>query len=153
MYEKKTSDILVMIDVDHFKQVNDSFGHAWGDRVLQETAQVLQDIVGQFGIIGRYGGEEFCLLLPVDEASAIASKLRQEVAHHTFRTATDLRLTVSIGIATYPKHATQWTTLLECADKALYDAKRQRNMVKLFAPNDVIQDTKPLGQNPVQADV
>lgn len=118
---------LLVIDLDHFKKVNDASGHQNGDKVLQEMAQIIQKAVGPSDIVSRYGGEEFCILMSTDDGVTFAEQLRQSIERHEFSVSEKPHLTVSIGVATYPKDATDWEGLFECADRALYEAKRVRN--------------------------
>jgi two-component system cell cycle response regulator len=126
---------LIMIDVDHFKLYNDTYGHQQGDYVLAEVARSLQQLSRTSDIVARYGGEEFALILPeTDRASAeaLGHRLREHIENHTFPGGAHLpgkTLTISVGIASHtplaPKEA-----LIEAADMALYQAKRQgRNRV------------------------
>ncbi len=123
---------LLMCDVDHFKSVNDTYGHRVGDQVLVAVARKLRETLRVSDIIARYGGEEFALLLPatgVDGAFEIADRLRAligqaTIAAHTETEEHQLTRTVSIGVATLPLHADSGETLLERADAALYQAKR-----------------------------
>lgn len=121
---------LIMIDVDHFKSFNDRYGHPEGDRLLAEIAQQIEKHVGPSGVASRYGGEEFSVLLPgVDlfEATRRADQIRQAVEKAPFTGPLGYRayVTVSMGVATCPHHAIESTLLVQFADKALYQAKRQ----------------------------
>jgi diguanylate cyclase (GGDEF)-like protein len=126
---------LLMIDIDHFKEVNDRHGHQAGDHVLREVAGLLSEGVRAVDVLGRYGGEEFIAILPHTEhedARLLAERLRVSIAEHTFRAGeTEIRTTVSIGIATYPSaQAASSAELVREADKALYRAKAEgRNRV------------------------
>ncbi|MDQ0090989.1 diguanylate cyclase (GGDEF)-like protein/PAS domain S-box-containing protein [Paenibacillus anaericanus] len=123
---------LYIIDIDHFKTVNDTWGHPMGDSVLAKLAEILQSHVRKEDIVARYGGEEFVLILP--DMDAIESKIRAEelrlaVAHSTWETG---QITVSIGIATFIQMDSD-TTLLKKADLALYTSKENgRNRVTHF---------------------
>ena len=124
---------LIMVDVDHFKNYNDTLGHAAGDRVLQEIAALLRGcILRAPDLIARYGGEEFVLLLPetsIIEAQVVAQRIIERLAaknipHPQSRTAT--HITVSLGgISFVPGQAEPDTSLLEQADTALYQAKAE----------------------------
>jgi diguanylate cyclase (GGDEF)-like protein len=120
---------LLMIDVDDFKGHNDAFGHASGDRVLSELAQVLRQKCRDLDVVARYGGEEFSVILPETDASGafvVAEKLRESVSVHRFEGEVGQRechLSISIGVATYPIHAGSAEELLKQADDALYKAK------------------------------
>ncbi|WP_340033807.1 sensor domain-containing diguanylate cyclase [Paenibacillus sp. FSL H3-0302] len=120
---------LCILDIDHFKNVNDSYGHQMGDYVLEKLASVLKSQSRKEDIVARYGGEEFILLLPntdSSDATAIADNLRQFIASSTWEIGS---ITVSIGIATFEATDTD-ITLLEKADQALYVSKEQgRNRV------------------------
>ncbi len=118
----------IMLDIDHFKRFNDSFGHEAGDLVLRELAGVLRRFARQSDVASRYGGEEFLVLLPecpFDAALRKAEQLREEAAklklEHNDRALGSV--TVSIGVAAFPDHAQEAKALLRCADEALYDAK------------------------------
>jgi diguanylate cyclase (GGDEF)-like protein len=124
---------VVMLDVDHFKKVNDTFGHPAGDRVLQGVGEVLRRCSRQTDFIARYGGEEFVVLLPETpplEALQFAEKIRAEVAATPLSPA---RVTVSLGVASYPhSYFDTPEELLAAADQALYRAKQEgRNRVEL----------------------
>ncbi|HEX4936690.1 MAG TPA: GGDEF domain-containing protein, partial [Gemmatimonadaceae bacterium] len=128
---------LLLIDVDHFKQVNDTHGHLVGDAVLAQVATVMQSSLRTVDVAARYGGEEFVAILPetpLDGAIVIAERLRERVARHEFAGAhaVPLRLTISIGAAVYPAadvHSTD--DLIARADAALYRAKAEgRNVVR-----------------------
>ncbi|MDH6428954.1 PAS domain S-box protein [Paenibacillus odorifer] len=120
---------LCILDIDHFKNVNDTYGHQMGDYVLEKLASILKSQSRKEDIVARYGGEEFILLLPntdSSDATAIAESLRQFIASSTWEIGS---ITVSIGIATFEATDTD-ITLLEKADQALYVSKEQgRNRV------------------------
>ncbi len=130
----------LMLDIDHFKQVNDTYGHQVGDEVLKQLAQRLQQTLRRTDFIARYGGEEFLILAPQtpsDRALLMAERLRQLVANKPFSITPDLNLTitVSIGVAIFPDHAQNESELVKAADAALYRAKETgRNRVCLFEP-------------------
>ena len=120
---------LLVIDVDHFKLVNDTFGHQRGDEVLRAVAHVLQRHLPAGAALARYGGDEFLALLPATstaEAMDVADRLRTAV--HAIplvaARATPVALTISVGIATAPEHGTRVDTLFSSADRALYESKR-----------------------------
>ena len=127
---------VLIMDVDHFKQVNDRFGHQVGDRVLQEVSRVLADCMRESDLLGRYGGEEFLAMLPrADLASArsTAEKLRLAVNALQFGEMDGARVSISVGVAVLARHdAYSLDGLISAADKALYRAKEQgRNRVEL----------------------
>ena len=126
---------LLMLDVDHFKQFNDSFGHPAGDEVLRQLARVLADTRRANDVVARYGGEEFAVIL-VDTAkftaAKVAERVRARVYGHDFSEAAQRagRLGVSIGVATFPDDGGDAEALVRAADTALYAAKRAgRNRV------------------------
>ena len=121
---------LLMIDLDHFKLVNDTHGHLAGDVVLRAVGLVLQRNLRKVDAVARYGGEEFCVMLPrlgKLDALEVAEKLRRAVAQTLIAAQPGkppLSVTLSVGIASYPQDAADVTALLERADEALYEAKR-----------------------------
>jgi two-component system cell cycle response regulator len=128
---------VLMIDVDHFKSVNDSFGHASGDRALRLIADSLRANTRVFDSVARYGGEEFVVVMPgssPEEAAVAAERLRSAVEEIEFNTVSAMRvpLSVSVGVACTPSSTTSPELLLQAADIALYDAKRNgRNRVEM----------------------
>jgi diguanylate cyclase (GGDEF)-like protein len=133
---------LLLIDVDHFKQINDKFGHPRGDIVLKTLSQILRKIVRSYDVAARYGGEEFAVVLPhTDSAQAleVAERMRKAVLEQTFpgpSSKETLRLSISIGVATCPQNAKTKTELIDRADQALYLAKSEgRNRVSLSLAN------------------
>jgi len=129
---------LVMVDIDFFKKVNDTFGHAEGDQVLCRVSSLLKTSVRKKDIVARYGGEEFILILPearLDETFVIAERIRRLVEETLFEVGkTQVHLTLSMGISNFPSHRVKSKEeLVEMADQALYDAKRGgRNRVCIF---------------------
>jgi two-component system, cell cycle response regulator len=128
---------VLMIDVDHFKSVNDRFGHASGDQALKMIADVFRDNIRAFDSLARYGGEEFVVVMPgsnPDDAAAAAERLRHAVEAIVFEPKEGLRhrLTVSVGVSCTSDDVDTPELLLSLADKALYRAKeRGRNRVEL----------------------
>jgi diguanylate cyclase (GGDEF)-like protein len=132
----RTKLSLIMLDIDHFKDVNDTYGHQAGDTVLVEIGQVVQSLMSSMDSFCRYGGEEFTIILPetgIEEAIDTAEKLRKAVEEHAFYGGeTLLNITISLGIAEYPSHALIKEALIEKADSALYSAKQGgRNNTKI----------------------
>lgn len=129
---------VLMADIDHFKKVNDSFGHATGDQVLCQVAGRLQESIRGIDILGRYGGEEFALFLAdTDGAGAmiLAERLRSVIADRPVATDSgDIKVTISIGLSSADKEYSALEIFLNHADQALYSAKNAgRNRVKLFS--------------------
>ncbi len=133
----KTSMSLLMADVDHFKEINDTYGHPQGDRVLTALAAELRSHLRSYDIAARFGGEEFAMVLPDTgpaEAAEIAERLRRAAGEMTFSGAPALSMTVSLGISAAPLQGIDTVEdLIREADRALYRAKREgRNRVCTF---------------------
>lgn len=126
---------LMLIDVDHFKQYNDTYGHLQGDTVLREVARLITESVRAYDFVARYGGEEFAVILPDTEketALKVAERIRQVIAQHRFP---NRAVTVSIGVADW-RTGIDPSRLIQEADSALYEAKRLgRNRVCLAQPD------------------
>ncbi|MCA9531704.1 MAG: diguanylate cyclase [Myxococcales bacterium] len=126
---------LIVTDIDHFKRVNDTYGHAVGDVVIRELGKILREIKRETDLVARFGGEEFCVLCEeTDTAGAVqlAERVRERLGATVFQTdAGPLTVEASLGVAAFPDHARTGAALFEAADKALYDAKhRGRNQVR-----------------------
>lgn len=119
---------LVMIDIDHFKQVNDSYGHLVGDEVIRHLAGVIKDHVRETDISGRYGGEEFAILLAdtdIDNAQIFAERLRKEIEDAVVKhNDIDVKYTISLGLAEVDPTIKNYEAWIECADAALYRSKQ-----------------------------
>lgn len=148
---------VVLMDVDHFKKYNDSHGHPAGDELLRQLSNLLKNEAGnrESDIVARYGGEEFVIMLPFtpyDGAMIKAQRICKAVAEYAFphREAQPLGcVSVSVGVATLPDHASEPTLLLELADQALYAAKhggRNRVMGYVDIPKKTVTEEKPLKQ-------
>jgi diguanylate cyclase (GGDEF)-like protein len=128
---------VLLLDLDYFKQVNDTYGHLAGDAVLRDLAVVLQSVARSSDVVGRFGGEEFFVVLPETDlvgAHAFAERLRERLAAHPFRPWHDertLQLTASVGVAAFPGSVVEtMDELIGRADAALYRAKAEgRNRV------------------------
>lgn len=131
---------IMMLDVDHFKRYNDSFGHAAGDTLLRGIGKLIQRSIRDGDIPCRYGGEEFVLILPgadLVHTQKRAETLRLAIEHWQPESADGNlgQVTVSIGVATFPTHGNNWQSVLKRADQALYAAKHGgRNRVELAVP-------------------
>lgn len=122
---------LVMVDIDHFKNINDTYGHQCGDVILQEFAALLEGSIRRLDVVGRYGGEEFIMLINAseDDAYRVVEKIRQKIEANSFCTEKALAVTASFGIAKYNTN-TNIELSIHKADTALYDAKNSgRNRV------------------------
>jgi diguanylate cyclase (GGDEF)-like protein len=132
---REQSDVaLVMLDVDHFKRLNDTFGHQTGDDVLRRVAKVLRDSARTYDLAARYGGEEFALILPqttLEDAVLVADRLREAIA----ATFVEPPVTISAGVATFPFGGSDSSSLIAAADAALYESKSGgRNRVTAALP-------------------
>nr|WP_241018260.1 GGDEF domain-containing protein [Paraburkholderia sp. Tr-20389] len=131
------SAVMIILDIDEFKRVNDDFGHPAGDAVIMGIVECLRRIVGERGFIGRVGGEEFTVLLPAHEpAEALrqAEKMREAIGRQVFASPVDRRITASFGVSANPP-GTDFDTAYGLADAALYRAKRGgRNRVEFANP-------------------
>jgi diguanylate cyclase (GGDEF)-like protein len=134
----RTSLAVALIDVDNFKVINDTYGHLAGDKALKELSRTIQIFLREYDLVGRFGGEEFALLLPQtdeDDARRVAERMRAHIAEMPFDVgdiagSEIIRLTVSIGVAALGTTGRQLTELLATADAALYRAKHGgRNQV------------------------
>lgn len=130
---------LLMMDVDHFKKVNDTYGHSAGDAVLVEVSQRLANGIRGFDLLGRVGGEEFLAVLPecdIPEATIVAERLRQSLVASPIQTkSATLDVTISVGVAAVPPAPDAIDEFLGMADAALYEAKRSgRNRVQVGQP-------------------
>ncbi|MDA2804352.1 putative bifunctional diguanylate cyclase/phosphodiesterase [Nocardiopsis suaedae] len=130
---------LLLLDLDRFKEVNDTLGHPTGDRLLQTVALRLTHSVRPGDLVARLGGDEFAVLLPQvrDAASAreVAARLRVALAEPVRLDGMDFDLEASVGIALYPNHAPDFELLMQRADVAMYVAKEARTGVELYAPH------------------
>lgn len=134
-----TSLAIIMCDLDHFKKVNDQYGHHIGDEVLRRFAAILKDRIRQHDVVARFGGEEFILLLPnnnIEQGLQLAEQLRAKTAATQITIDRDISLTLSasFGVAHYCFGDREWSAVLQRADNALYAAKKQgRNRVVALA--------------------
>ena len=133
-YRRNYPFALIMIDIDDFKKINDTYGHQAGDYVLQELARVLKSQLRARDVIARYGGEEFAILLPgvtFSQALRVAERLRKSIEKHLFKYKdVQIPVTISLGVAMM-RDGLDETAIVEKADKALYLAKRSgKNQVK-----------------------
>jgi len=130
--------VVAMIDLDHFKYVNDTWGHDIGDVTLQKVAQLIPKTLREHDIVGRIGGEEFAVIMPetsVSEGTHIAEGIRKSIEQHVIQTPkTDINVTISIGLAALQDHSLPLREIVSNADTALYQAKSEgRNQVRIRA--------------------
>lgn len=133
----------LVLDIDFFKKVNDSHGHSIGDRVIQEVARALTDVSRSSDLVCRYGGEEFCVVVPgmdARQAVVVAERMRRRIERDcgaAVREVTGLKVTVSVGVATLVPTVNTPLELVDFADQALYRAKRDgRNRVEIYGAAD-----------------
>ena len=120
---------LIMMDIDDFKRINDTYGHRTGDHVLKEVADMIKKIVRKTDIVARYGGEEFSVILPhtnLDGAEEEAERIREAISSHAYANLTKETITISLGVVSYPSGKTIMNAgdFVNLADTALYEAKR-----------------------------
>lgn len=128
---------MIFMDIDHFKKVNDTYGHVHGSELLKEVAEVIQKNIRVVDFGARYGGDEFVIVLPEtgkDEAFNIAERIRSSIEKNKFleRGGLSIHFTASLGVATFPQDADSKDGLIKMADHAMYDSKKtSRNKVTL----------------------
>ncbi|WP_052452169.1 sensor domain-containing diguanylate cyclase [Noviherbaspirillum autotrophicum] len=146
----KSPVAIVMIDIDHFKRFNDTFGHAAGDTLLREVGKMLQRQMRGGDLACRYGGEEFTIILPatsLHNAADLAEKLRDSARH--LRVTMDGQalgqITISLGVACFPEHGDTWEAVLHAADIALMQAKHTRNRTIAYGAEEVSVPGRKVG--------
>ncbi|OOZ39479.1 hypothetical protein BOW53_11240 [Solemya pervernicosa gill symbiont] len=143
---------LLVIDLDNFKSVNDSYGHSFGDRFLQEFASAIDDAMRNGDVLARYGGDEFVVLLPESDqehALPVCERILQNANRLTLEApdGSAAKATVSIGLATYPAHATEGKDLFMFADNMMYKAKTEgKNRIGVPTDQDVVEVFKKIGE-------
>jgi diguanylate cyclase (GGDEF)-like protein len=128
---------LVIVDIDNFKRINDTYGHSFGDRVLRELSQLLLANIRESDLLARFGGEELAMILPNTKRLAafdLLERLRQQVASRVFYAADDkVSITLSIGVTQFDTQRHSAVELIKEADMALYEAKNNgKNQVVMF---------------------
>ncbi|MFV5404537.1 GGDEF domain-containing protein [Acinetobacter sp. 228] len=152
-WPKHASSCLLMFDVDHFKNINDSYGHDVGDRVLQLIAEVTRKEMRHSDVLARFGGEEFIALLEdtqLQDSLVIAERIRCAIQKQYIYVKPNhaIRFTISIGIAELESHTQTLEDLIKQADIALYQAKKTgRNRIEVYYP-DILDQAKPATDNP-----
>jgi diguanylate cyclase (GGDEF)-like protein len=145
-YRQKLS--ILMLDLDHFKTVNDQYGHQTGNVILREISNIIKQCIRDVDVVARYGGEEFTVILPQtdrEDAEVIAERIRESVAKNHFqnnRGRREIKITVSIGGCTYPDGIHTLEQLLEKADNALYRAKGEGRNFVFFAGRERKRSTE-----------
>ncbi|WP_289031440.1 GGDEF domain-containing protein [uncultured Paraglaciecola sp.] len=131
--EKQKSVSMILLDLDHFKKVNDKFGHGVGDAVLVDVSRIINSMRRRNDWAFRFGGEEFCLLIPdvtPSQASSIAERLRYAVEHTLNAEGFTANMTASLGVARWPENGQELSEIYKVADERLYRAKEQgRNQI------------------------
>ena len=152
-WPKHASSCLLMFDVDHFKNINDSYGHDVGDRVLQLIAEVTRKEMRHSDVLARFGGEEFIALLEdtqLQDSLVIAERIRCAIQKQYIYVESNhaIRFTISIGVAELESHTQTLEDLIKQADIALYQAKKSgRNRIEVYHP-DMLNKPKPATENP-----
>ena len=152
-WPRHASSCLLMFDVDHFKNINDSYGHDVGDRVLQLIAEVTRKEMRHSDVLARFGGEEFIALLEdtqLQDSLVIAERIRCAIQKQYIYVKPNhaIRFTISIGIAELESHTQTLEDLIKQADIALYQAKKTgRNRIEVYHP-DILDQAKPATDNP-----
>jgi len=128
---------LLMLDIDNFKKHNDQYGHLVGDKLLKDIANIIVSTVREVDLVGRFGGEEFALVLPDTDTSGaelVAERIRQKIQNHKFKVYDEIiNITASSGTCLYPENTTFFDHLIDYADMALYRAKNEgRNRACMF---------------------
>lgn len=136
---------LIIFDIDHFKKVNDNYGHPAGDEVIRQTADIVKQSIRKTDIAGRYGGEEYVILLPhtsIDSAYVLAERIRKKIAAKPAVYEGDvISYTVSLGLASFHESLKTPTNWIDFADKALYDSKQAgRNNTHIYEYPDASSD-------------
>lgn len=137
--QRYNNDIsFIMIDIDYFKNINDTYGHAVGDTILKGVANSIKEHIREIDLLARYGGDEFVLIFPqtnANNAYYVANRLKEFIANKIFKTTSNkIKLTISLGLCSYPNSAiTTSNDLVKFADNALYEAKQSgRNKIVIY---------------------
>lgn len=137
-FKLKQTQAMLLMDLDHFKEINDTYGHQFGDKVIQTFAQLAKDNMRDIDLLGRYGGEEFCILIPnasEKEALMLAERIRQKYETMPIMlNGQPVKCTVSAGVCDSSQLGSDFKSMFSAADKALYAAKKAgRNKVVLYS--------------------
>jgi diguanylate cyclase (GGDEF)-like protein len=135
---RRSSVAVMLLDLDRFKEINDTLGHHYGDEVLRQVGERLTGVLGEDDTVARLGGDEFAVLLPSIESPAagvgVAAAIRRAVAQHFDVAGVRLELGASVGIASFPEHGQDVDVLMQRADVAMYQAKEGRTGVERYVP-------------------
>ena len=134
----KHSSSFMMVDIDYFKSYNDKYGHLVGDAILHQVAATIKENVRQIDLVGRYGGEEFAIVLVelgTEQSQIVAERIRKAVEGKSIKVYDEeLKVTISLGVSTFPKDAQEAQGIIDKADQALYRAKESgRNKIYLYS--------------------
>ncbi len=137
-HKSKQTQAMLLMDLDHFKAINDTYGHLFGDQVIQTFAELAKDNMRDIDLLGRYGGEEFCILIPnasEKEALMLAERIRQKYENTPIiLNGQSVKCTVSVGVCDSSQLGSAFRNMFSAADKALYAAKKTgRNKVVLYS--------------------
>jgi diguanylate cyclase (GGDEF)-like protein len=129
--------VLAILDLDKFKRINDTYGHLCGDYVISEVANIIKDTVRNIDVVGRYGGEEYGILLintDAEKIMSVAQRIIDGIANFSFiLNNNDVRMTISCGLAEFPKDTDNLKKLIVKADEAMYAAKgKGGNLVSIY---------------------
>ena len=141
--KEETIISVIMLDLDHFKRVNDGRGHLIGSHTIRDVGHIIRDAVGSADRAARYGGEEYFAYVigPLDQGTAVAEEIRKKVEAHPFSASTSdptqiMHITISAGVASFPQDGISALDVVQKADQALYRAKRSgRNQTCIFDTN------------------
>lgn len=146
---------MLIVDIDHFKRVNDTYGHLIGDQVLVGVADTIRSQLRDYDVVGRFGGEEFVVLLPradVTEARRVAERLRSRVGRMAVPADDNMiTVTISVGVAIMSVHGDDLIELLAAADLALYRAK-ELGRDQICLPATVVPPARRPGSSPLPAE-
>jgi len=137
---KKNKVLLAVMDIDDFKNINDTFGHMMGDEIIAKVAEIIRTTLGNRGYVGRFGGDEFMVVTEkvkdADDFSSIFKTVRKNIAWSCGEMLSNMEVTLSLGLATYPDHAANYDELFKVADKCLYIAKNKgKNRIISYKPH------------------
>ncbi len=146
---------LLLLDLDNFKAINDGYGHSWGDKLLAEFSETLQETLGNEAVVARYGGDEFVIVLPESsaaQASLVAEKVINAIRNHklVYDTKTELKLTASLGMGIYPDHAANKKDLFMFVDNLMYRAKHSgKDQIALPDENELVDYFKEMSDKTI----